>query len=767
MTVATTSNRDEFVGDGLLTLFDFTFVAYSVSQIKVEIDGQEVTTGFTISRNSNNIGGTVTFDTAPASGIPVVIYREIPLTQILDLVRYGRFPAESIERALDEGVMIDQQLHQRDLELAEEIESRAADILSKVLNIADGNNTMQQNIDMDNHRILDVADPSDEQDAVNLRTARTLIAVIKGANFVQEDVPTVGLEQGVRWYKPSDNEEYIYYIDTNGNGLWTETTDVGDNPSSLTVDLEDGRSLEEFATETEEDITQLEEASAAAKSFAQPLPYAYGMANTSNGTIRSIICGIDSLTAGAGGNSYFEFFASAVRKTFGDGGGGFISFDDTASADGVSFGKQGFSYIKNLDKSSLPAQCSFDYGGLHEENFVAGNGVDWDVQRQWDNMRIYYLQQPNGGQFIAGHTNINFAQWTISVDTNGPLALAWVDMPVVVGGSSGIRIGHSGDGVMTLFGALSTIDNDSPTIIRQAFGGYSMADYAGLDPIYQQAWFAELAPDLYILNGGMNDRGASLPAEFISNVDAFLSNLPATCDKLLLAPAEPSDELTSYMHEYRGELLEYAKANQCGFLDISKQGGDYATAVSLGLMLDTVHPNELYNKSIAKFVADALGFTTGEYVLPTVFNTSGGAPLDEINRIVDLPVVHINTVDIGTPQVVYDLGLTNAFPSAVIELDVVAQRDGTGEIMQSKHYMRIANQTTINAATGVSATSTQTEVFRDTGGTTTQQHTITGSVASGRAEISISAIGYDQIVTVTGRVMFGNMDNLGQSVFVN
>lgn len=103
---------------------------------------------------------------------------------------------------------------------------------------------MFNNLDMRGNLIKNLGDAVDDTDAVNMRTVQTLIAVVKGANFVQEDVPTLGLAQGVRWYKPSANEEYIYYIDTKGDGLWTETTDVGDNSSAETVETANGSTVQ-------------------------------------------------------------------------------------------------------------------------------------------------------------------------------------------------------------------------------------------------------------------------------------------------------------------------------------------------------------------------------------------------------------------------------------------------------------------------------------------------------------------------------------------
>jgi hypothetical protein len=62
-------------------------------------------------------GGNVVFGTAPASGVTVVIIREQPLTQGLDLVANDPFPAESLEEALDKVVFMTQK-HEEELSRA-------------------------------------------------------------------------------------------------------------------------------------------------------------------------------------------------------------------------------------------------------------------------------------------------------------------------------------------------------------------------------------------------------------------------------------------------------------------------------------------------------------------------------------------------------------------------------------------------------------------------------------------------------------------------
>lgn len=95
------------------------------------------------------------------------------------------------------------------------------------------------NIDMNNSRITNLADAVAPQDAVNLRTVETLIAVVQGANYVQEDIPVVGMLQGSRWYKPSIPTTYVYYINPdNEHGQWVEENSVGDDTSAANITME-------------------------------------------------------------------------------------------------------------------------------------------------------------------------------------------------------------------------------------------------------------------------------------------------------------------------------------------------------------------------------------------------------------------------------------------------------------------------------------------------------------------------------------------------
>jgi len=75
---------------------------------------QTITTNYTVTGVGDAGGGNVEFVSAPANGVTVVILREQPLTQGLDLVANDPFPAESLEEALDKIVFMTQK-HEEEL----------------------------------------------------------------------------------------------------------------------------------------------------------------------------------------------------------------------------------------------------------------------------------------------------------------------------------------------------------------------------------------------------------------------------------------------------------------------------------------------------------------------------------------------------------------------------------------------------------------------------------------------------------------------------
>ena len=121
MTVSSSTNRVSYSGNGSLTAFAYTFKVFDESDLTVILrasDGTEtvqtITTHYTVSGVGDVGGGNVTFVTAPTATQTVVILREQPLTQGLDLVPNDPFPANSLEEALDKIVFMTQK-HEEEL----------------------------------------------------------------------------------------------------------------------------------------------------------------------------------------------------------------------------------------------------------------------------------------------------------------------------------------------------------------------------------------------------------------------------------------------------------------------------------------------------------------------------------------------------------------------------------------------------------------------------------------------------------------------------
>ena len=124
MTVSSSTNKVSYSGNGSLTTFAYTFKIFDEDDLTVILraaDGTEttqtITTHYTVTGVGVASGGNVVFGSAPASGVTVVIIREQPLTQGLDLVPNDPFPAQSLEEALDKLVFMTQK-HEEELSRA-------------------------------------------------------------------------------------------------------------------------------------------------------------------------------------------------------------------------------------------------------------------------------------------------------------------------------------------------------------------------------------------------------------------------------------------------------------------------------------------------------------------------------------------------------------------------------------------------------------------------------------------------------------------------
>jgi len=134
MTVSSATNRVSFSGNASTTVFAYNFKIFAQTDLTVILraaDGtetsQSLTTHYSVSGVGAASGGNVTFGSAPASGVTVVILREQPLTQGLDLVANDPFPSASVEDSLDKLTFM---VQQHDEELGRAIKASKTNTIS-------------------------------------------------------------------------------------------------------------------------------------------------------------------------------------------------------------------------------------------------------------------------------------------------------------------------------------------------------------------------------------------------------------------------------------------------------------------------------------------------------------------------------------------------------------------------------------------------------------------------------------------------------------
>jgi len=158
MTVSTASARIVHDGNGLTVAFatDFKFLDKTDLRVILHLIAspftdtlQTLTTHYTVT-GAGATTGTVTFVTAPTSAYKVVIYNDTPITQLVDYIEGGIFPAETHEEALDRITI--QQLRTRDL-------------VERTPRLADGDIDGSGEYDANGNKIVNLGTPTATTDA--------------------------------------------------------------------------------------------------------------------------------------------------------------------------------------------------------------------------------------------------------------------------------------------------------------------------------------------------------------------------------------------------------------------------------------------------------------------------------------------------------------------------------------------------------------------------------------------------------------------------
>ena len=87
--------------NGLTTVFAFEFYIIANSDLRVAVNGTDVTSGFTVSGAGNTHGGEITFNSSPASGNEILIERKISALRLTEYQNNGDFLAETVNKDFD------------------------------------------------------------------------------------------------------------------------------------------------------------------------------------------------------------------------------------------------------------------------------------------------------------------------------------------------------------------------------------------------------------------------------------------------------------------------------------------------------------------------------------------------------------------------------------------------------------------------------------------------------------------------------------------
>jgi hypothetical protein len=124
MSIASTTRKaGPFTGNGLTTIFPFTFKVFQASDllvVRTDLSGIEttltLTTDYTVALNANqdsNPGGTITAVSAPASGFLLTMTSNVPELQPVVLTNMGGFYPRVINDALDRLTIFTQQISEK------------------------------------------------------------------------------------------------------------------------------------------------------------------------------------------------------------------------------------------------------------------------------------------------------------------------------------------------------------------------------------------------------------------------------------------------------------------------------------------------------------------------------------------------------------------------------------------------------------------------------------------------------------------------------
>ena len=475
-----------------------------------------------------------------------------------------------------------------------------------------------------------------------------------------------------------------------------------------------------------------------------------------------ILLGIDSLTNNTDENSYYGVFSPRIKGELGYGGPGYIPFNPIMSEYGDAFQKSdALSYI---NQSSAVAPYSFDLKGVFTESGSGTDYVKMFFNRKWLHGKVFYLKQPGGGTFKIGYDSQENANLTTINTSNETYDLGVFTFPDNVGLKGGNIKCMEIIGKVALFGGLFLMDSGVATS-RIGKPGDLLTWHAST--AFRNKWLTELKPSLLMLNGGMNDRLTTSKEQYRTILTNYLNDFnSANCKIVLIKPNEISSG-NDILREYEKVIDDVSVSLNTNTISNRAIIGTYSDAVKNGLMSDTIHPNKKANSKLGNAYLQMFGIPLIGKADEGKVETTGGNSVFQPKHELTPKTFELTS---GTSKVAYKIGLTNQYPAALVELDVIGLRKSLRGSVQKKLKMVIANSTLVNNVSTTITGLTITEQFRTSDADNVQvEFNLTANVVNGKLEIMVSPNTGSATMSfyTEGTVKFMYLYSTGQSVFEN
>lgn len=241
------------------------------------------------------------------------------------------------------------------------------------------------------------------------------------------------------------------------------------------------------------------------------------------------------------------------------------------------------------------------------------------AQFQYETLRVYYLEQPNGGTFkvtFTGQQAVDVA----TINTNGTSSsLKFADIPARPENGMSFVLGNLDAGKKYAIYGFELL-NPSRTGFYyndRTRAGIKLSDFLKLNEAANAQYMANFAPDLVFLNLGTNDAIAKdSPESFTNNLNTYYNRLKAAAPNARLVLIEPQrpinyddegSDVSANYRAYSDARAEFAKSkSDCFYVDLPAMLGNWNDMNSLGLMADNVHASLAGKRVVAAAILDAL-----------------------------------------------------------------------------------------------------------------------------------------------------------------